>query len=346
MDIKILGAKNKSMRKFAPIIFIVLLSAMFVISPFVFGGKMAVAYAFENPSETPEVKKEFIKWVDCNVSYEVLQKAYEYEVKFHNDEKVDFNFEKALAYLAVKNGNKFSVKKDLNALYNLVEKLKAGKKIDDFYGENKYYKYYVESYEAIFCEFIGEYVDGYTGKTVYGLKNYHPFAKGYWYNHYDDFGNSRSFGFKRKHLGHDIMGSIGTPIVAVEGGTIMDFGWNRYGGWRLGIRSNDNKRSYYYAHLRKNHPYVEGLKKGDKVQAGQVIGYLGVTGYSFKENANMKGKPHLHLGMQLIFDECQIQGPREIWIDMFEITKFLSKNRAEVVKEGNDFKSVNIKRAV
>ncbi len=46
-------------------------------------------------------------------------------------------------------------------------------------------------------------------------------------------------------------GSIGTPIVAVESGYIEALGWNQYGGWRVGIRSFDGKRYYYYAHLRK-----------------------------------------------------------------------------------------------
>lgn len=283
----------------------------------------------------------YIKWVDCNVPYQIMLNAYEYEIKYHEDENVEFNFVEALAYLATKNGNKFGIKKDLRELSNLVHKLKEGKKISDFYGDNKYYKYYVESYTAIFEQFIGDYEQN--GEKHYGLKNYHPFPKGFWYSHYDDFGASRSYGFKRKHLGHDLMGSIGTPLVAVEGGIITDYGWNKYGGWRLGIRSFDGKRSYYYAHLRKNKPYVEGLSKGDTIMAGQVIGYLGVTGYSSNENVNMGCKPHLHLGMQLIFNECQIQGPKEIWIDLYNISKFLSHNRAEVTKGEIDHESVNLK---
>ncbi len=60
----------------------------------------------------------------------------------------------------------------------------------------------------------------------------------------------------------------------------------------------------------------------------------------------MKCQPHLHIGMQLIFDPCQIQGPKEIWIDMYQISKFLSQNRAHVVKEGKDYKSTNLKKSV
>lgn len=291
-----------------------------------------------------EEHKDFIKWIDNKVPYEILMSAYEYEVKYHGSETVDYDFEKALAYLATKNGNKFSVKSDLKALSDLVLSLQKGKKIDDYFGTNKYYKYYLEAYNAIFAEFIGEYTVTETGVSSYGLKNYLPFPKGYWFNHADDFGNSRNFGFKRKHLGHDMYGSVGTPICAVEGGTVTELGWNRYGGWRIGIRSFDTKRSYYYAHLRRNKPYIEGLKKGDKIQAGQVIGYLGVTGYSYKENNNMSCPPHLHIGMQLIFDECQYQGPKEIWVDMYAITKFLSHNRAEVYKDGSDYHSKNLRK--
>lgn len=283
----------------------------------------------------------FIKWVDNNIPYEVLLSAYEYDKEFHRSD-VQFDFVKALAYLATKNGNKFSVKKDIRALSDLVNKLKDGGDVDSFCAENKYYKYYVEAYGAIFGEFIGEYVLP-DGGAVYGLKNFHPFPKGYWYSHGDDFFNSRSYGFKRKHLGHDMMGSIGTPIVAVEGGTVTEFGWNKYGGWRIGIRSFDKKRSYYYAHLRKNKPYAAGLEKGATVEAGEVIGYLGVTGYSTRENTNMKCSPHLHIGMQLIFDESQYQGPTEIWIDMYNITKFLSHNRATVYKEDGEYYSNHLR---
>ncbi len=71
-----------------------------------------------------------------------------------------------------------------------------------------------------------------------------------------------------------MMGLVGTPIIAIESGYVEALGWNRYGGWRIGIRSFDKKRYYYYAHLRQNRPYAEGLKEGDYVTAGgDVIGY-------------------------------------------------------------------------
>ena len=134
------------------------------------------------------------------------------------------------------------------------------------------------------------------------------------------------------------MGSIGTPIIAVESGIVENLGWNQYGGWRVGIRSFDTKRYYYYAHLRKNHPYSEGLEEGKIVKAGDVIGYLGMTGYSTKENVNNINVPHLHFGMQLIFDESQVDSPNEIWIDVYQIVEFLKQNRSEVYMSNEETK--------
>ena len=107
------------------------------------------------------------------------------------------------------------------------------------------------------------------------------------------------------------MGSVGTPIIAVEGGYVEACGWNRFGGWRIGIRSFDGKRYYYYAHLRKDNPY-EDIYEGKIVDAGEVIGYLGMTGYSTKENVNNINVPHLHFGLQLIFDKSQKDGNNQM----------------------------------
>lgn len=167
----------------------------------------------------------------------------------------------------------------------------------------------------------------------YGLKGFSPIAKNFYYYDYDDFGASRSYGYKRVHLGHDMMGQVGSPIIAVESGYIEALGWNQYGGWRIGIRSFDGKRYYYYAHMRKNFPYNKELKVGSIVSAGDVIGYLGRTGYSTTENTNNITTSHLHFGLQLIFDESQKEGNNEIWVDTYALTKFLYRNRSETYKD-------------
>ena len=130
-----------------------------------------------------------------------------------------------------------------------------------------------------------------------------------------------------------MMGQIGTPVIAVESGYVEAIGWNQYGGWRLGIRSFDKKRYYYYAHLRQNFPYNKSLKEGSVVTAGDVIGYLGHTGYSTTENVNNIDTPHLHFGLQIIFDESQKEGNNEIWVSCYELTRFLYQNQSETVKD-------------
>ena len=93
----------------------------------------------------------------------------------------------------------------------------------------QYYDYYHEAFSSALGGLVGSYAIEAEGqwKASYGLKAFSPIAAGYGYSHCDDFGVSRSFGFKRKHLGHDMMGSQGTPIVAVEGGVVEAMGWNR-----------------------------------------------------------------------------------------------------------------------
>lgn len=66
------------------------------------------------------------------------------------------------------------------------------------------------------------------------------------------------------------------------------------------------------------------------MQAGDVIGYMGRTGYSATENVNNIEEYHLHFGMQLIFDESQRDGNGEIWISCYELTKFLYQNQSQV----------------
>lgn len=292
-----------------------------------------------------EEEKDYIKWVDFSVSLEVMEKASKIDIDSHiNNEEVKINWIELLAYLGAKYGGNFKSFKQAD-LDNIVNKLKCGESIEDITQNMKLYSYYYEAYDAILNQFIGEYQiekkkeDG-TKEYVqkYGIKAFLPIAKNYGFSHYDDFGNSRSYGYKRVHLGNDLMGSVGTPIIAVESGIVEAVGWNQYGGWRVGIRSFDGKRYYYYAHLRKNHPYAKDLVEGQIVKAGDVIGYLGMTGYSTKENVNNINVPHLHFGMQLIFDESQKDGVNQIWIDVYTIINFLKKNKSEVYKAYEDIK--------
>lgn len=294
--------------------------------------------AVPTSSSSPSNAKKFIKWVDFDVTADAMHLALRYDVDSYQ-QTLHLNWIELLAYLGARYGGDFSRfrSKDMETL---VEKLQNGSSMEELTADLKYYSYYLEAYSAVLGGMTGTYeiqIPSENGSdpvwvTKYGLKAFSPIAKNYPYSDFDDFGVSRSYGFKRQHLGHDMMGQVGTPVICVESGYVEAIGWNQYGGWRLGIRSFDKKRYYYYAHLRKNYPYHKTLSEGSIVQAGDVIGYLGRTGYSRIENTNNIDEPHLHFGMQLIFDESQKEGNNEIWIDCYELIKFLSRNRSETIK--------------
>lgn len=271
---------------------------------------------------------DYIKWVDFTVPAEAMSKAYQYDVDSY-EEVIHLNWIELLAYAAARQGGEFG-KEALKNIDECASELREGESMEKLTEKLKYYPYYLEAYTAVLGGFVGEYEA--EGEKRYGLKAFSPIAKDFPYTDYDDFGASRSYGYARPHLGHDMMGQIGTPIIAVESGYVEALGWNQYGGWRIGIRSLDKKRYYYYAHLRQNYPYAEDLKEGDIVTAGDVIGYMGHTGYSVKENVNNIETVHLHFGLELVFDESQKESNNEIWINCYELTKFLAKNRSEVYK--------------
>ena len=302
-------------------------------------------------SANSEQKADYIKWMEFNVRLSTLQKALKYDIDSYGTE-TPLNWIELLSYAAAKNWGDLKEEKKINKyIDDLVKELRSGKTIEELTENNqnmKLYGYYYETFYSVLNGFVGEYEiieadPANPEKEVvtrkYGLKVFSPIAKNYGYSHYDDFGNSRSYGYRRKHLGNDLLGSVGTPVIAVEDGYIEAIGWNQYGGWRIGIRSHDKGRYYYYAHLRKDHPFVPGLKEGDIVQAGDVIGYLGMTGYSSKENTNNIQIPHLHFGLQIIFDEAQKDGINQIWVDVYNIVNLLEKNRMPVEKnaDGTDY---------
>ncbi len=274
----------------------------------------------------------FIKWVDFTVPENLLESALSLDVETWEDpDRAHISWIDSLAYLAARCGGDFSgiKRKDLN---DLAQKINAGETVESLAQNLPYFDYYREAYGAVLGGLVGQYeLETETGwETRYGLKGYSPIAETFPYSDYDDFGAGRSYGYRRKHLGHDMMAQVGTPVIAVESGVVEALGWNQYGGWRVGIRSFDGKRYHYYAHLRQNRPYAEGLETGQVVMAGDVIGYVGRTGYSTTENVNNINISHLHYGLQLIFDESQKEGNNEIWIDVYPLCQLLRSHQSTV----------------
>ncbi|MDE7063605.1 MAG: M23 family metallopeptidase, partial [Lachnospiraceae bacterium] len=110
---------------------------------------------------------------------------------------------------------------------------------------------------------------------------------------------SRTYGGNRGHEGTDIMASINSrgvyPIISISDGVVEKMGWLPKGGYRIGVRS-EHGAYFYYAHLSD---YAEGLKVGDRVHAGDLLAFMGDTGYSEVEGTTGNFDVHLHFGVYL-----------------------------------------------
>ena len=284
------------------------------------------------------VSAEPIRWVELHVPTEALEYAIAKDIATAEGEK-HLDYVDILALAACRTGGNCT----LSAIRKAASDMEKDQSPRELAGNlGKCFDYYERAYRAAYGGLLGSFAIEKDGQLYpqYGLKAFSPIAAGYGYSHCDDFGAARSFGFKRRHLGNDLMGAPGTPIVAVEGGIVEAMGWNRYGGWRVGIRSFDGKRYYYYAHLQKDRPFATNLSQGDQVEAGDLIGFMGRTGYSDKENVNNIECVHLHFGMELIFDESQKECNNEIWVDVYPLVKLLSRHRSSLQRTADGWQRV------
>ena len=112
----------------------------------------------------------------------------------------------------------------------------------------------------------------------------------------DTFTQARAGG-ARRHDAIDIVAPEGTPVIAASDGVVEKMFNSAQGGLTVYVRSPDRRWTYYYAHLQS---YAPGLKEGQRVKRGQLVGRVGHTG-----NANPAG-PHLHFAIN------QMQ-PNEKW---------------------------------
>ena len=92
----------------------------------------------------------------------------------------------------------------------------------------------------------------------------------------------------RVHEAIDILAPMGTPVKAVEEGSIARLFFSKAGGITIYQFDPTDKFCYYYAHLDR---YEDGLKEGDRVRKGQIIGYVGTSGNAAKD------APHLHFAV-------------------------------------------------
>ena len=135
----------------------------------------------------------------------------------------------------------------------------------------------------------------------------------------------RHYGGKRKHEGIDLMAEPDKsgyfPVLSMTDGTIEQVGWLEKGGWRIGIRSIGGNY-YYYAHF---HSYIKDWKRGDPVKAGDLLGYMGDSGYG-PEGTTGQFPVHLHLGIYL-----SAAGKGEQAINPYWMLRYLENKRLSYI---------------
>jgi murein DD-endopeptidase MepM/ murein hydrolase activator NlpD len=110
------------------------------------------------------------------------------------------------------------------------------------------------------------------------------------------------FNDRRMHTGIDWSGAIGTPIVAAGGGVVEEALYKGGNGRYVRLR-HANGYQTAYSHMSG---FARGIEPGAKVRQGQIIGFLGNTGYSTG--------PHLHFEILVnnrFVDPLSIQVPRD-----------------------------------
>lgn len=119
-----------------------------------------------------------------------------------------------------------------------------------------------------------------------------PLPKKSSYAYRSTWGDGRGWGGKRIHEGTDLFAPYGTEVRSTCYGIIEVLGWNKYGGWRIGIRDIDN-HYHYFAHLQG---FNKEIKINQAVKPNEVIGWVGSSGYG-KPGTSGKFPPHLHYGI-------------------------------------------------
>jgi len=135
----------------------------------------------------------------------------------------------------------------------------------------------------------------------------------------DTWQAERNYQGKRGHEGTDLMASENIrglyPVVSMTDGTVTNIGWLEKGGYRIGITS-ESGTYYYYAHLES----YAGQQKGDTVKAGELLGYMGDSGYG-PEGTVGKFAVHLHLGIY-VYD-----GGEEISVNPYFVLLYLENKK-------------------
>lgn len=189
---------------------------------------------------------------------------------------------------------------------------------------NKLEKMNEAKYKELLAYYKEEFADEFSSllnsiKAIFSDIKYFPVPvstknKSIWINYVNSWGYERTYGGNRVHEGTDLMADNNQagyfPIISMTDGVVENIGWLEQGGYRVGIRSR-NQGYFYYAHL---YSYDENIVEGDTVVAGQILGYMGDTGYSKVEGTSGNFDVHLHMGIYIKTVNYQELSVNPYWV--------------------------------
>ena len=138
----------------------------------------------------------------------------------------------------------------------------------------------------------------------------------------DSWLSPRTYGGERSHEGTDIMADINQrgyyPVVSMTDGVVEKIGWLPKGGYRIGVRG-PHGGYFYYAHLAS---YAKSFQEGEAVEAGQLLGMMGDTGYSEIEGTTGMFDVHLHLGIYI-----RTKNYEELSVNPYYVLKYMEDRK-------------------
>jgi hypothetical protein len=140
------------------------------------------------------------------------------------------------------------------------------------------------------------------------------------------FGTRVIFGKKEHHSGVDIValadngGAVSDWVTAFDSGEVIEAGYNSRSGYYCKIR-HDETLITLYCHFKKG---TLRVSKGDKVEKGDILGYMGSTGRSTGA--------HLHFGISM-FGEW-VDPEKYFDKDLSEVNKLTLTHERKLLKRG------------
>lgn len=184
----------------------------------------------------------------------------------------------------------------------------------DFYPEQvlpdatPYQKYKPAEYEQLKCAY----------QSVWSDLKYFPIPSTEIYFE-NSYGAPRDYGGPRTHEGCDLFGTEKEPgyypVLSITDGVVENIGWLPLGGYRIGIRAPKGGY-FYYAHL---DAYEKEFRTGEEISAGDILGYMGNTGYGGEGTQGMF-PVHLHLGIYIRTPHYE-----ELSVNPYWVLKAISK---------------------